>query len=185
MDSPPTLNCLQFPQCQSIELNPLQGGGRSGKMTRTSTSPRRSFLHKTFSATIQLPPTSCNSRPFQITLVSARDSTTHIPHRSPVYRLDVGERHGLCAIVVPSLGFWSTDPSAERTSLVQINGRGGKKMDHTQGTRKMPTSRRQKPCLLRISLHPMCTTQLNLQSPRRPPLYLRYGQLAAGFRTRL
>ena len=85
-----------------------------------------------FSATIQLPLTSCNSRPFQITLVSARDSTTHIPHRSPVYRLDVGERHGLYAIVVPSLGFWSTDPSAERTSLVQINGRGGKKTDHAQ-----------------------------------------------------
>ena len=123
MDSPPTPNCLRFPQCQFIKLSPPQGGGRSVKTTRTSTSPRRSFLHKTFSATIQLPPTSCNSRPSQITLASARDSTTHIPRRSPVYRLDVVERRGLRAILVPSRGFWSTDPSVEPVSSVQINGR--------------------------------------------------------------
>ena len=103
------------------------------KTTRTGTSPRRSFLHKPFSATIQLPPTSCNSRPSQTALVSARDSTAHIPCRLWVYRLGVVERRGLCAIVVSSLGFWSTDPDVECVSLVQINGRVGKKTDDAQG----------------------------------------------------
>ena len=108
--------------------------------TRTSTSPRRSFLHKTFSATIQLPPTSCNSRPFQITLVSARDSTTHIPRRSPVYRLDVVEWRGLRAIVVSNLRFWSTDPDVKCVSLVQIDGKVGKKTDDAQYMWYVPKS---------------------------------------------
>ena len=133
MDSPLTPNCLRLTQCQSIKLSPLPSGERSGKMTPTSTSPRRSVLHKTFSATTQLPPTLCNSRPSRIALASARDSTTHTPHRSPVYLLDAVERRGLHAIVVPSLGFWSTDPDVECPGLVQINGRVEKETGDAQG----------------------------------------------------